>query len=160
MAGGAGVLRGVAVGGRVAASDVSAAQAEPEVNPPHAGLQALFTPGRAGGNGIETFLTITNTGSQSVLAHVAFSNGDATSSRYCYECDFDVPLTGLELLLYWYAPRAVVEALPIETEMVWLAFAPTWNCAAENDPSRTFWPLNCVVVEIRFNSARSCPTSR
>ncbi len=45
---------------------------------------------------IETFLTVTNTSSQSVLAHVAFINGDATSATYCYECDFDLPLTGLD----------------------------------------------------------------
>jgi hypothetical protein len=49
-----------------------------------------------GGAGIETFLTITNTSSQSVIAHVAFINGDSSSSRYCYECNFDVPLSGLD----------------------------------------------------------------
>jgi hypothetical protein len=45
---------------------------------------------------VETFLTITNTSSQSILAHVSFINGDEYSSRYCYECDFDVPMSGLD----------------------------------------------------------------
>ena len=45
---------------------------------------------------VETFLTITNTSSQSIIAHVSFINGDEWSSRYCYECDFDVPMSGLD----------------------------------------------------------------
>jgi len=28
--------------------------------------------------------------------HVSFINGDEWSSRYCYECDFDVPMSGLD----------------------------------------------------------------
>lgn len=48
------------------------------------------------GAGIETFLTVTNTSSQSLSAHVAFIDGDASGPRYCYECDFDVPLSGLD----------------------------------------------------------------
>lgn len=46
------------------------------------------------GDRVETFLTITNTGTEAAIAHVAFINGDRYSSRYCYECDFDVPLSG------------------------------------------------------------------
>jgi hypothetical protein len=45
---------------------------------------------------VETFLTITNTSSQSIIAHVSFINGDEDSQQYCYECDFDVPMTGLD----------------------------------------------------------------
>jgi len=46
------------------------------------------------GAAIETFVTITNAGSSPVVAHVSYINGDSTSTKYCYECDFDVPLTG------------------------------------------------------------------
>src|SRR2546428_560088 len=45
---------------------------------------------------IETFLTITNTSSNAIIAHVSFINGDSYSPKYCYECDFDVPMTGLD----------------------------------------------------------------
>ncbi len=40
---------------------------------------------------VETFLTITNTSALSINAHVAFING-----INCRECDFDVPMTGLD----------------------------------------------------------------
>jgi hypothetical protein len=46
------------------------------------------------GGTVETFLTITNTSSQSIIAHVSFVNGDQWSARYCSECDFDVPMSG------------------------------------------------------------------
>jgi hypothetical protein len=39
----------------------------------------------------ETFLTITNTSTLAVIAHVSFIDGDS-----CYECDFDVPMSGLD----------------------------------------------------------------
>jgi hypothetical protein len=45
---------------------------------------------------VETFLTITNTSSNAIIAHVSFINGDSYSPKYCYECDFDVPMTGLD----------------------------------------------------------------
>jgi hypothetical protein len=45
---------------------------------------------------IETFLTITNTSSNSIIAHVSFINGNQWDPKYCYECDFDVPMTGLD----------------------------------------------------------------
>lgn len=60
----------------------------------------LVYPGAAafvsGGTNIETFLTITNTSSASIIAHVSFINGNELDPRYCYECDFDVPMTGLD----------------------------------------------------------------
>ncbi len=52
--------------------------------------------GQGQSENVETFLTITNTSSNSILAHVAFINGDQHSTKYCYECDFDVPMTGLD----------------------------------------------------------------
>lgn len=51
------------------------------------GVVAAF----GGGANVETFLTITNTSSLSINAHFAFINGDN-----CRECDFDVPMTGLD----------------------------------------------------------------
>jgi hypothetical protein len=52
----------------------------------------------ARGTVVETFLTITNTSTDSIIAHVAFINGNEYDrfGRYCYECDFDVPMTGLD----------------------------------------------------------------
>jgi len=47
----------------------------------------------------------------------------------------------------------------IPKEIVWLAFAPTWNCADENVPSKMFWPLNCVVRPLRWISASSWAAS-
>jgi hypothetical protein len=51
---------------------------------------------QAPGAQIETFLTVTNTSAESVIAHVSFINGNRWDPQYCYECDFDVPLTGLD----------------------------------------------------------------
>ena len=47
----------------------------------------------------ETFVTVTNAGPSAVVAHVAYINGDTTpisegGAGYCYECDFDLPLSG------------------------------------------------------------------
>jgi len=73
------------------------AQAELDLNEVGA---FLVYPGAAafvnGGINIETFLTITNTSSASIIAHVSFINGNELDPRYCYECDFDVPMTGLD----------------------------------------------------------------
>ena len=45
--------------------------------------------------GLETFLTITNAGPDDVVAHVSYINGDMYDEyQYCYECDFQIPLTG------------------------------------------------------------------
>jgi len=59
----------------------------------------LVYPVIVGTAGQETFVTVTNAGSSAVVAHVAYINGDATpidegGAGYCYECDFDLPLTG------------------------------------------------------------------
>jgi hypothetical protein len=48
------------------------------------------------GINVETFLTITNTSSDSIIAHVSFINGNPYDRKYCYECDFDVPMSGLD----------------------------------------------------------------
>ena len=50
----------------------------------------------ANGLQVETFLTITNTSSDAIIAHVSFINGNEDSPKYCYECDFDVPMSGLD----------------------------------------------------------------
>ena len=47
----------------------------------------------AAGN-LETFVTITNAGPNDVVAHVSYINGESDSSQYCYECDFEIPLSG------------------------------------------------------------------
>ena len=53
---------------------------------------------------METFITITNTSMDPVVAHVSYINGDYWDYTYCYECDFDVPLTGndTEVLVVTY----------------------------------------------------------
>jgi hypothetical protein len=38
------MLRGMLVGGGVAAADVAAGEAEPQVNPPTSGFETIFTP--------------------------------------------------------------------------------------------------------------------
>ena len=48
------VVRGVAAGRTIAAADVATAQAEPQMDPGGAELQALFTAWSAGGDGGET----------------------------------------------------------------------------------------------------------
>lgn len=45
---------------------------------------------------VETSLKIQNAGNASIIAHVSFVNGDPNDPRYCYECDFDVPMRGRE----------------------------------------------------------------
>jgi hypothetical protein len=42
----------------------------------------------------ETFVTIVNADTAAATAHFAYINGDRGSSTECYECDFDIPLTG------------------------------------------------------------------
>jgi hypothetical protein len=63
------------------------------------GVAALYyaAPGStAPGLEVETFLTVTNTSSNPIIAHVSFINGNQWDPRYCYECDFDVPMSGLD----------------------------------------------------------------
>ncbi len=43
--------------------------------------------------GQETYITITNAGGSGIIAHIAYINGDADAADYCYECDFEIPLT-------------------------------------------------------------------
>ena len=43
---------------------------------------------------VETFVTITNALDEDIIAHVSYINGDYYDPTYCYECDFDIPLTG------------------------------------------------------------------
>ena len=44
---------------------------------------------------LETFVTITNAGPDNVVAHISYINGDWNDEyQYCYECDFEIPLTG------------------------------------------------------------------
>jgi hypothetical protein len=44
---------------------------------------------------LETFVTSTNAGPDDVIAHVSYINGDWDDDyQYCYECDFEIPLTG------------------------------------------------------------------
>ena len=81
---------------------------------------AVATLGAVGAttNFVETFVTITNAGPMPQLAHVSYINGDATSFQYCYECDFEVPLTGndTETLVIQYGPTGIQvrgEDLPI-----------------------------------------------
>jgi hypothetical protein len=48
------------------------------------------------GNKIETFVTITNAGSDEVFAHISYINGADPWDDYesCYECDFSIYLSG------------------------------------------------------------------
>ena len=41
-----------------------------------------------------------------------------------------------------FAPISVALALPMPKLIVWLAYAPTWNCWPVKDPSSRFLPLN------------------
>ena len=55
----------------------------------------MFVMGEHGGNKIETFVTITNAGAAEVYAHVSYINGeDRHYDDACYECDFEIPLSG------------------------------------------------------------------
>lgn len=42
----------------------------------------------------ETFLSVTNASGSPAVAHVAYINGDEEADDYCFECSFDVALTG------------------------------------------------------------------
>jgi hypothetical protein len=59
----------------------------------------LVYPVIVGVPGQETFVTVTNAGATGVEAHVTYINGDQRpisegGAGYCYECNFDLPLTG------------------------------------------------------------------
>jgi hypothetical protein len=73
-----------------------------------------------GGLNVETFLTFTNTSTDSIIAHVAFINGNEIDPEYCYECNFDVPMTGqdTETLVLWRSGaglNAVTHILNLDT---------------------------------------------
>jgi hypothetical protein len=44
--------------------------------------------------GAETFVTITNAGPEDIVLHVSYINGMEESNQYCYECDFEIPMSG------------------------------------------------------------------
>jgi hypothetical protein len=46
------------------------------------------------GTDLETFVTITNAGPNDVILHVSYINGEDDSYQYCYECDFEIPMSG------------------------------------------------------------------
>jgi hypothetical protein len=70
---------------------------------------AVVTLDDANPGNVETFVTITNAGGDDVNVHMAYINGD-TSDRYCYECDFDIPLTpyDTETLLITHGPTGIL----------------------------------------------------
>ena len=47
----------------------------------------------SGGGTFETYIAIVNTGSSNVVAHLAYINGDEDSDEYCFECNYNIPLT-------------------------------------------------------------------
>jgi hypothetical protein len=63
-----------------------------------------------GSSVVETFVTITNASNSSISAHVSYINGDWYDYTYCYECDFDIPLTGrdTETLVVTYDAGGIV----------------------------------------------------
>jgi len=88
-------LAGIAL---VLALGVAPAQAGIDLNEVSAFLVFPGVAATARGTVIETFLTFTNTSTTPIIAHVAFINGNEYDrfGRYCYECDFDVPMSGLD----------------------------------------------------------------
>jgi hypothetical protein len=91
-------IRKSMVAGAVLALGLSLGSAKAGIDLNEVGAFLVYPGVAAISNGatVETFLTITNTSSQSIIAHVSFINGDEDSSKYCYECDFDVPMSGLD----------------------------------------------------------------
>lgn len=63
-----------------------------------------------GNSTVETFVTITNASNSNITAHVSYINGNSNDSDYCYECDFDIPLTGkdTETLVVTYDEYGIV----------------------------------------------------
>jgi len=89
------LLAGIAL---VLALGVAPVQAGIDLNEVSAFLVFPGVAATSRGPVVETFLTITNTSTSSIIAHVAFINGNEFDrfGRYCYECDFDVPMSGLD----------------------------------------------------------------
>jgi hypothetical protein len=88
-------LAGIAL---VLALGVAPVQAGIDLNEVSAFLVFPGVAATVNGTTIETFLTFTNTSASPIIAHVAFINGNEFDrfGRYCYECDFDVPMSGLD----------------------------------------------------------------
>jgi hypothetical protein len=85
---------------------------------------AIATLGTPAGTNLETFVTITNAGSNPVVAHVSYINGDSEDSKYCYECDFEVPLSGndTETLVVQYTANGIqiaAEDSPLQLSCPW-----------------------------------------
>jgi hypothetical protein len=57
----------------------------------------------------ETFITITNASALERSVHVSYINGDEWSYDYCFECDFNIPLTpnDTELLVVTYTEYGI-----------------------------------------------------
>jgi hypothetical protein len=73
---------------------------------------------------VETFVTITNAGPDAVVAHVSYVNGESDSSQYCYECDFQIPLSGndtetLVITVGEYGTHIVAEDLYLDMSCPW-----------------------------------------
>jgi hypothetical protein len=59
------------------------------------------------GDTVETFVTVTNASSEATTVHMSFVNGDSSDEvRYCYECDWDVYLTGFDTETLVFTPSA------------------------------------------------------
>jgi hypothetical protein len=92
------------------------------VYPAIVGAAQMGAPGE-----VETFVTITNAGPSDVVAHVSYINGDENDEwQYCYECDFEIPLTGndTETLVISNADGGGVR---IQSEDLYLDLACPWS---------------------------------
>ena len=58
------------------------------------------------GSAIETYLSVVHTGDTEVSAHVAFINGNEEDLDYCFECNYNLPLTpnDAELIVVHHTP--------------------------------------------------------
>ena len=65
---------------------------------------------------VRSFITMTNAGDKDVIAHISYINGDMYDSKYCYECDFDIPLTpnDTETLAVSYLPGVGIQIFSLE----------------------------------------------
>ena len=86
---------------------------------------------------VETFVTITNAGPNDVNAHVSFINGEEfvgngvvnsdawePNPTYCYECDFEIPLSGndtetLVITVGQFGTHIVAEDLYLDMSCPW-----------------------------------------
>jgi hypothetical protein len=96
---------------------------------------AIATFSTGGATSVETFVTITNAGNLPVIAHVSYINGQA-GPQYCYECDFEVPLTGND------------------TETLTVQFGPTGiQVQAEDSPLSVSCPYNYGMMIVTLEDA-------